>query len=204
MDDGETGVETHSPFAERYQLPELLARLAIDYDSEALERIERFVELLLRWNRIYNLTGARDERTVVRDHLIDCVAIIPVIEQRLSIGHDEAPGALPLLIDVGSGAGFPGLVIASLRPQWPIALVEPISKKVAFLTRSDRCLAPARSEDDRAPARSRCGAVARAGAGPRHFLALHLSRAGIAGPAGVAGHPACQIRLAAVCDERPA
>jgi 16S rRNA (guanine527-N7)-methyltransferase len=115
----------------RQGLSATIAALGLEPNREAIARLEAFVALLLRWNRTYNLTGARDEQVLVRDHLIDCLAIIPVLEAR--IDSDSRQGQVPLMIDVGSGAGFPGLVIAAMRPQWPVALIEPSTKKSAFL-----------------------------------------------------------------------
>jgi 16S rRNA (guanine527-N7)-methyltransferase len=115
----------------RQGLTATIAALGLEPDREAIARLDAFVALLMRWNRTYNLTGARDEQVLVRDHLIDCLAIIPVLEARIE--SDSRQGQAPLMIDVGSGAGFPGLVIAAMRPQWPVALIEPSTKKSAFL-----------------------------------------------------------------------
>ena len=116
-------------FDSRYQLSETLHTLGIPRDPALIERLWGYTSLLLRWNRTYNLTGARNEETLVREHLIDSLAAVPVLETRISQGPDRPF----LLIDVGSGAGFPGIVIAIVHPDWPIALVEPIGKKAAFL-----------------------------------------------------------------------
>lgn len=127
----EPGASPGSGPERRPDLADTLATLGLIADPQAVERLEAFVALLLRWNRIYNLTGARDETSVVREHLIDCLAIVPVIEAR--IDAELKQGMRPLIVDVGSGAGFPGIVIGAVRPDWPVALVEPLSKKAAFL-----------------------------------------------------------------------
>ncbi len=123
--------EAASGLDQRYGLSATIKTLGMEADGEAIARLDAFVALLLRWNRTYNLTGARDEQALVHEHLIDCLAIIPVLEARIE--SDSRQGPAPLMVDVGSGAGFPGLVIAAMRPRWPIALVEPITKKAAFL-----------------------------------------------------------------------
>lgn len=116
-------------FDDRHQLSRKLEALAIPASADLIERLWTFTQLLLKWNRTFNLTGARNEDALVAEHLLDSLAATPLLERR--IGADIAPGQL--LVDVGSGAGFPGLVIASVYPDWPIALVEPIGKKAAFL-----------------------------------------------------------------------
>lgn len=116
-------------FAERHQLSLALQALELAADERLIERLWIFIDLLMRWNRTYNLTGARDEATLVQAHLLDSLAAVPVLAKR--IGTEAAQRSL--LIDVGSGAGFPGIVIAAVNPDWPLALVEPNGKKAAFL-----------------------------------------------------------------------
>lgn len=116
-------------FDERHRLTPCLQALGLSSDDRLIDRLWSFTALLLKWNRTYNLTGARDETALVREHLIDSLAAVPVLTSRLtSASRDE-----PFLVDVGSGAGFPGIVVATVHPEWSIALVEPNSKKAAFL-----------------------------------------------------------------------
>lgn len=121
--------ESAGAFDDRHRLSGILEGLGIHPTPALMERLWLFTSLLLKWNRIYNLTGARDEATLVREHLIDSLATVPLLSAR--IGSDVARGSL--LVDVGSGAGFPGIVIAAVHPDWRIALIEPIGKKAAFL-----------------------------------------------------------------------
>jgi 16S rRNA (guanine527-N7)-methyltransferase len=86
----------------------------------ALSRLERFAELLEEWNGIHNLTGARN-RGEIEANIVD--SLIPV-------GFVEAPERL---LDVGTGAGFPGLVLAAAWPQTETVLCEPLNKRAAFL-----------------------------------------------------------------------
>ena len=116
-------------FDARHKMTSTLNDLGISPDPALISRLSTYTSLLLRWNRTYNLTGARNETMLVQEHLVDSLAAVPVLTAHLP----RSTGNLPLLIDVGSGAGFPGIVIASVHPDWPIALVEPIGKKAAFL-----------------------------------------------------------------------
>ena len=74
---------------------------------------------LLRWNQRINLTGHRDERSVEADLVLDSLALAEHIQ-------DDT------LLDIGSGAGFPGLVLALARPELKVTLLEPRGKRVSF------------------------------------------------------------------------
>lgn len=101
------------------------ARFAIDSASVA-EPLARYAALLLGWNRRINLTGARNLETLAREHIADAFAIAP---------HLPAAGRC---IDVGSGAGLPGLVLAVVRPDLAFELLEPLQKRRAFLAAARR------------------------------------------------------------------
>jgi 16S rRNA (guanine527-N7)-methyltransferase len=85
------------------------------------ERFGRYYQLLATWSRHINLTRVTRPEDVIDRHFIDCLALAP----RLAGGST--------LLDVGSGAGFPGVVVALARPDVPVTLCESIGKKVAFL-----------------------------------------------------------------------
>lgn len=111
---------------ERHHIATTLHALGLDAASDTVERLHVYTALLLKWNKIYNLTGAKSAADLLRDHLFDCLAIIPVLRTRIDM---EAT----VLVDIGSGAGLPGIPIALLDPRLPVALVEPTGKKAAFL-----------------------------------------------------------------------
>jgi 16S rRNA (guanine527-N7)-methyltransferase len=89
--------------------------------EEAGAALGRWCDLLLRWNRRVNLTSVTDPAAVAEVHLVDSSLAA------IGLGEGER------LVDVGSGAGLPGLVVAVLRPDVAVTLVEPTAKKVAFL-----------------------------------------------------------------------
>ncbi len=89
-------------------------------DPAAAARARDYLVLLEKWNRVYNLTAIRDSSQWVSHHLLDCLAVVP---------HLPA-GAL---VDVGSGAGLPGIPIALANPMRPVTLLESNQKKCAFL-----------------------------------------------------------------------
>ncbi len=95
--------------------------------SLSRETLDRFVELLLEWNRRINLTAARSGDEIRDQHVADSLAVVPHI-----------PDDAERLLDVGSGAGFPGLIIAMARPTLAVTLLEPVHKKRAFLVTAAR------------------------------------------------------------------
>ncbi len=88
-------------------------------DHQALARLEAYVDALLTWNRAYNLTALKEEKQVVIRHILDSASILPALQS-------------PLL-DVGTGPGLPGLVLAALKPDADITLLDSNGKKVRFL-----------------------------------------------------------------------
>jgi 16S rRNA (guanine527-N7)-methyltransferase len=86
------------------------------------DALDRYLALLTTWNRRINLTGARDPEEIRRKHFDDSFAVVA-----------HLPAEAKRLVDVGSGAGFPGAIIALARPELEVTLVESNQKKVAFL-----------------------------------------------------------------------
>jgi 16S rRNA (guanine(527)-N(7))-methyltransferase RsmG len=118
---------------------------AVEIPPEARERLERFADLLLRWNARINLISRADEATIWPRHVLDSAQLAPLI-----------PDAAGPLIDLGSGAGFPGLVLAVLTGR-RVHLVESDQRKAAFLreaarlTRADVVVHAVRAETLRLP-----------------------------------------------------
>ena len=104
------------------------AALGVPLEAAALEAFETYLALLLRWNARINLTRIVDPREVTVRHFLDCLTVVPRLT---GVGS---------LVDVGSGAGFPGAVIAIVRSDLAIRLVEPVAKKAAFLEALKRAL----------------------------------------------------------------
>lgn len=99
--------------------------LGLAPSARQIEQLETYGELILKWNKVYNLTALRDEASVRTHHLLDSLAAVgPLNRQR--------PGGARLL-DVGSGAGLPGVVIAILRPDVEVSCLDAVAKKTAFV-----------------------------------------------------------------------
>ncbi|HEY6863099.1 MAG TPA: 16S rRNA (guanine(527)-N(7))-methyltransferase RsmG [Burkholderiales bacterium] len=103
------------------QLDRGLGELGLELDRNARKRLLAFAELLEKWNRVYNLTAIRGADQIVSGHLLDCLAIVP---------HIPSTGRA---LDVGSGAGFPGIPLALARPRMQVTLLDSNQKKAAFL-----------------------------------------------------------------------
>ena len=91
-------------------------------DQRQIEQFARYSAELRAWNARVNLTAITDEEGIVARHFLDSL--------RCALSWGDAPSSL---IDIGSGAGFPGLPLKILRPELRVALVESVSKKAAFL-----------------------------------------------------------------------
>jgi 16S rRNA (guanine527-N7)-methyltransferase len=96
--------------------------LTVDLTDRDTKGLLRYLDLLLQWNERINLTAIRDRRGIIEKHFVDSLAVVP-----------HLPASARTLVDVGSGAGFPGAVIALVRPALAVTLVESNHKKAAFL-----------------------------------------------------------------------
>ena len=97
-----------------------IAQLGLDIPAPAQHGMLQYLELLQKWNKVYNLTAIRQPEQMVTHHLLDSLAVLP----HLWPGH---------WLDVGCGAGLPGLVLAMARPGWEFTLLDSNSKKTSFV-----------------------------------------------------------------------
>jgi 16S rRNA (guanine527-N7)-methyltransferase len=107
-------------------LAEGLQALPVSMPPDAGERLQRYVDLLAKWNRTYNLTAIREPERMVTHHVLDALAVLP---------HLPACESLRML-DVGSGGGVPGIPLAIARPNWHVTLLDSNGKKTTFLTQA--------------------------------------------------------------------
>jgi len=92
----------------------------IDLPSDFFQKVQRYKEHLFQWNRVHNLTGAKNEQTL-NEFIYDAVFPVTFLPK------------VAKLMDIGTGAGFPGMILAFALPQTEVTLVEPLTKRASFL-----------------------------------------------------------------------
>jgi 16S rRNA (guanine527-N7)-methyltransferase len=97
-----------------------VARMGLDTPSAAVEQLAAFVALLERWNKVYNLTAVRRPEEMVGRHILDSLSILPWLRGRR-------------ILDVGSGAGLPGIPLAIARPDFAFFLLDSSGKRTRFM-----------------------------------------------------------------------
>ncbi|WP_322103849.1 16S rRNA (guanine(527)-N(7))-methyltransferase RsmG [Paraburkholderia sp. J41] len=121
-----TGRARQPGIADRDALARLLEEgaksLGIELSAHQHEQLLDYVALLAKWNAVYNLTAIRDPRQMLIQHILDSLSILP---------HLPAQAGAAVL-DVGSGGGLPGIVLAIARPDWHVTLNDIVQKKSAF------------------------------------------------------------------------
>lgn len=108
------------------KLAEGIAALGLALPSGSADKLAAYLALLAKWNKVYNLTSIRDPEEMITHHLLDSLAVLPILQKSALAGRQFA------LADVGSGAGLPGLVLAIACPDWKLTSVEAVEKKAAF------------------------------------------------------------------------
>ena len=106
-----------------------LAAMGIELAADARARLAAHLELIAKWNRVHNLTAVRETEQMVVLHLLDSLSVLPHVEGAMAI------------VDVGTGAGLPGIPIAIARPRTQVTLLDSSHKKCAFLQQAKTELA---------------------------------------------------------------
>lgn len=121
-----TGRSRQPGIADRDALARLLKEgavaLGVELTERQYEQLLDYVALLAKWNAVYNLTAIRDPRQMLIQHILDSLSIVPHLPVR----------ADATALDVGSGGGLPGIVLAIVRPEWRVTLNDIVQKKSAF------------------------------------------------------------------------
>jgi 16S rRNA (guanine527-N7)-methyltransferase len=108
------------------ELAALAAELGVPLDAAQCERLQRFADLLLRWNRVHNLTAIEHLDDIVTHHLLDSLAVAPTLTTL-------AAGRVLRVLDVGAGGGLPGVPLAIALTGLRFTLLDKVGKKAAFL-----------------------------------------------------------------------
>jgi 16S rRNA (guanine527-N7)-methyltransferase len=124
------GSSSSDPIAERAALEAGARALGVSLDGTQVDRLVRFADLLDKWGRVHNVTAVRGAASVRVRHLLDSLAAVPPLQRFAAVAQID--GTLDVL-DVGSGAGLPGLVVALAMPDARVTCVDAAAKKVAFV-----------------------------------------------------------------------
>ena len=111
----------------RPALAEIGHTLALDLTESQLDTLMDYLALLRRWNATYNLTAVRDPAQMLTQHLADCLAVIGPLRRHCAAASSKR------VLDVGSGGGLPGIVVAALSPDVQVVCVDTVGKKAAFI-----------------------------------------------------------------------
>lgn len=90
------------------------------------QQLQTYLELLEKWNKVYNLTALRDGERMLTHHLCDSLSILPALQR-------QGPWTGCRALDVGSGAGLPGAVLAVVLPELSVTCIDTVGKKAAFI-----------------------------------------------------------------------
>lgn len=118
--------------ADRVVLAQAAEALGLTLDAAQCDQLLLYREHLVRWNVVFNLSAVRDPGEILRRHIVDCLALVSPLRRVIRERGLGEGGALRVL-DVGSGAGLPGIVLGVAQPDWSIDCVDTVGKKVAFV-----------------------------------------------------------------------
>lgn len=102
-----------------------LGALSLDLSNQQTSQLLAYIEMLQKWNQVYNLTAIKDPKQMLTQHVLDCLAVIPPLKEM-------APNAKSLL-DVGAGGGLPSVILAIASPSLTVVAVDAVAKKAAFI-----------------------------------------------------------------------
>ena len=97
-----------------------IASMGLAVSDEAQQKLLAYLALLQKWNKVYNLTAVRDPLEMVTLHLLDSLSVLPFVNSKN-------------ILDVGSGGGLPGIVLAICKPELQVTTIDTVQKKVIFM-----------------------------------------------------------------------
>jgi 16S rRNA (guanine527-N7)-methyltransferase len=110
----------------RADLSAAARQLGLSLSDAQLDQLLAYLGLIQKWNKVYNLTAVREPRAMLTQHLVDSLSLLPALLR-------HASDASLRLMDVGSGGGLPGVVVAICAPQIDVTCVDAVAKKASFI-----------------------------------------------------------------------
>ena len=101
-------------------------QLGLSLSDSQIEQLLAYQGLIQKWNKVYNLTAVRDPQAMLTQHLVDSLSLLPALLR-------HAQGRPLRMMDVGSGGGLPGVVVAICAPQIDVTCVDAVAKKASFI-----------------------------------------------------------------------
>jgi 16S rRNA (guanine527-N7)-methyltransferase len=117
------------PEGQRQALLEAAGSLGVGLSEQQTAALLGHLSLLAKWNQVYNLTAVRDPAAMLQQHLVDSLAVVPPLNRWLA----SLDTTSPRLLDVGSGAGLPGIVLAIALPHLQVSCIDTVGKKASFI-----------------------------------------------------------------------
>lgn len=105
---------------DRDLLIEGLQRMALKLSDQVIDQLMTYLDLVEKWNRVYNLTAIREREEMIKLHFLDSLSILKHVQVKN-------------ILDVGSGAGFPGIVLAITKPELKVTVMDSVNKKTTFM-----------------------------------------------------------------------
>jgi 16S rRNA (guanine527-N7)-methyltransferase len=109
-----------------------LGELRLDLTAQQQKQLLDYVAMIAKWNKVYNLTAIKGAGEMLTHHLLDSLAVIAPLQKHLN-GLQAKTGKACRLLDVGAGAGLPGIVVAICCPHISVTCVDTVGKKAAFI-----------------------------------------------------------------------
>lgn len=110
----------------RAPLAAAASQLNLNLSEQQLDRLLAYLDMIAKWNKVYNLTAVRDPQAMLTQHLVDSLSVLPALRR-------HAAGQKLRLMDVGSGGGLPGVVVAICEPDVDVSCVDAVAKKATFI-----------------------------------------------------------------------
>lgn len=115
-----------------------LQGLGLELSDTQVGQLLDYLDLIAKWTKVYNLTAVRDPQEMLTHHLLDSLAVVQPLRQQVQAQGWQ--GRALKLLDVGAGAGLPGVVLAVCEPQWQVRCVDTVAKKAAFVQQAAAAL----------------------------------------------------------------